>query len=500
VRGITNAYVDYYVTATDARGNTFNSPIQHVWVGAGSSPADGGGDTNGCSGRVCVAPSPPVAGEPVTIYYDPTGGPLGGTSTARIHLGWNNWSTVVSPDPVMTFNAASNRWEFTTNVPPNVTRLSCVFNNGSSIWDNNNGQDWHFAVVTNSTPQPPLTPTGLTATPVNTNQINLAWSAAFAASGYVIRRDGTAVGATANTAFADSGLTGGQTYCYTITATNSLGASAPTAAVCTNTPVTVPPPGFVMDGTLDFAGYVFSTNGPGLYAALRGTTLYVATASPGTSGPNDHFIFVTDELLPGATGNAPWAKSGKVAVSSLKPYLATESQNTYVAWYNAPAGSQSAKSANTSGVLEGTIDLAAAFGAMPTNIYLCAAAYATADGGALVSQSPAGSGPDIDPGEFFVIPVMALRDQNGDGKFDRIDPQMDFRIEQIAPVEEGMAIQWAAMPGRAYKIISGESVLGPWSDLPGSLTNAGSLQLTLSFTAPRGTHTSQRFYKVQLMP
>ena len=33
VSGITNAYVDYYVTAADNRGNTYKSPIQHVWVG-----------------------------------------------------------------------------------------------------------------------------------------------------------------------------------------------------------------------------------------------------------------------------------------------------------------------------------------------------------------------------------------------------------------------------------------------------------------------------------
>jgi hypothetical protein len=36
VSGISNAFVDYYVSATDARGNTYKSPIQHVWVGAGS--------------------------------------------------------------------------------------------------------------------------------------------------------------------------------------------------------------------------------------------------------------------------------------------------------------------------------------------------------------------------------------------------------------------------------------------------------------------------------
>ena len=152
-----------------------------------------------------------------------------------------------------------------------------------------------------------------------------------------------------------------------------------------------------------------------LYAALRGSTLYVATWSPGASGSNDHFLFVTDQLLPSATANAPWAKSGKVAVASTKPYLASESLNSYITWNNAPASAQAVKAATSSGAMEGTIDLVAAFGYMPTNIYLCAAAYQTADGGALAAQCPAGSGPDIDPGEFFVIPTAALPDSNADG-------------------------------------------------------------------------------------
>jgi hypothetical protein len=45
-----------------------------------------------------------------------------------------------------------------------------------------------------------------------------------------------------------------------------------------------------------------------------------------------------------------------------------------------------------------------------TSIYLCAAAYQTADGGALAAQCPAGSGPNIDTLDFtgmiFACPVL----------------------------------------------------------------------------------------------
>ena len=243
-----------------------------------------------------------------------------------------------------------------------------------------------------------------------------------------------------------------------------------------------------------------SSNGLGLYAALRGTKLYVATQSPGTTGPNDHYLFVSDTLLPSATGVAPWAKAGLIAVTNTKPYMATESQNAYVVWNNAGAGSQIAKSSTTSGVFEGVIDLAAAFGAVPQNIYLAAAAWATADGGALVNQSPAGSGPNLDPAEFFVIPTSALRDHNADGTFDRVDPAMDFRIESLTLVPPTNRLTWAAMPGRSYQVESAASPAGTWSNLPGGQTNAGALDLQLSVEPPFSASPTQQFYRVRLLP
>ena len=54
VTTISNAFVDYYVSATDAYGNTCKSPIQHVWVGAGSGGSSGGGG----GGPVVCLPGP----------------------------------------------------------------------------------------------------------------------------------------------------------------------------------------------------------------------------------------------------------------------------------------------------------------------------------------------------------------------------------------------------------------------------------------------------------
>ena len=499
VSGITNSYVDYYLQAVDNRGNGYKSPIQHVWVGSGQGGSSGG-NTNGCNGRVCVSPAPPVASAPVTILFTPAGGSLASASAIYIHLGWNGWNPTVSPDAAMTFNSASNRWEYTVTVPADATQMDCVFHNSSGTWDNNSAQDWHFTV--SSTPQPPSQPQNLLVTPAQTNQLNLSWSAASGATAYVVNRAGSPIGVTTSTTYSDVGLSVNSYYCYSIVASNSLGFSTPSATVCTNTLAAAPTnyPPFVLDGTFNYPGYQLASSGMVLYGALRGTTLYVATWSTGTSGSNDHFLFVTDQLLSSATASAPWAKTGTVAVAASKPYLAAESLNTYLAWYNAPTSALAFKAATNTGAMAGTIDLVAAFGYMPTNIYLCAASYQTANAGALAAQCPAGSGPDIDPGEFFVTPTAALLDNNADGKFDRLDPALGFTLRGLPGTGSGYVINWAAMPGHTYQVVWADALGATWSNLPSALTTAGPLQLWLSCTDPPPAAATQRFYRVKLLP
>ncbi len=498
VTSISNAFVDYYVSATDARGNTFKSPIQHVYVGAGSGGASGGG---GVSGPVSLLPTNPIAGNSVTIQYNATGRNLSAANPVKIHLGWNNWGTVASPDASMAFNSASNWWEYTTTVSANATQLDCVFNNGSGTWDNNGGADWHFSVTANTNTIAPSQPQNLSVTPVATNQINLTWSAASGAGIYFVTRDSLTIANTAVASYADTGLAANSSHCYSVIASNSVGASAASGLVCTNTLAAVTSlPAFVMDGTNDSAGYLLANNGMVLYGAMRGTTLYVATWSPGTSGPNDHFIFVTDQLLP-AGAAAPWAKAGTVARNGNKPFLASESLGTYVGWFanNSATNWPCAKSSSSSGALEGTLDLVAAFGSVPANIYLCAAAYQTADGGALASQSPTGSGANIETNEFFVLPLAALRDSWGNGTLDLCDPQRGFKINSAVPQNTNRVLNFSVMPGRSYQIQYATQLGGAWSNLP--VTNiAVPPQTILNFTDAPPAGTPQRFYRVKLLP
>ncbi|HEY1490515.1 MAG TPA: carbohydrate-binding protein, partial [Verrucomicrobiae bacterium] len=582
VTTLSNAFVDYYVSATDSYGNTYKSPIQHIWVGAGS----GGGGSVGSGGPVSVSPAPPVAGNSVTIQYVATGRAIASAGQVYIHLGWNNWNPVDSPDAAMTFNSASNWWQFAVTVPTTATTLNCVFNNGSGTWDNNGGANWNFTVVSNSTPQapptpasltttiasaseidlswaasagatgyivsrggspvasttgtgysdtglslnvsycytvvatnsignsaptasqcvtiqPPAAPAGLTAVAANTNQINLSWPASAGAGSYFVSRDGPTIATTASTSYSDTGLAANSSHCYSVIASNSIGASAASATVCANTlaVVTNLPP-FVLDGNFDYPGYRLASNGMVLYGAVRGTKLYVATWSTGTSGPNDYFIFVTDQLLPSASAATPWAKAGTVAVSVNKPFLASESQGTYVSWFvnNASVNWPCVKSATNSGALEGTLDLLGAFGYMPTNIYLCAAAYSTTNGGPLVAECPAGIGPNLNTNNFLEIPIVALRDSWGNGKLDLCDPARGFKILSASQSASGCALNWAAMPGRAYQVQYVSALGSIWSNLAGASNDPGLLQMKLNYTDAPVVMTTQRFYRIQLLP
>ena len=231
---------------------------------------------------------------------------------------------------------------------------------------------------------------------------------------------------------------------------------------------------------------------------MRGGLLYVATASPGSTGaPNDHFLFVTDALLPTASALAPWAKIGLVATGVLKPFIGGESTTEFCGWFNAPVASPAVKSATSSGQMEGTIDLAAAFGSVPATIYVAAAAYATADGGQLTAQCPLGnSDGNIDPAEFLSLPIAAIQDENADGTYDRLDPALGFVVTQVARSMEISTISWASVPGRTYQAESCDQLGGTWTPLNPPIT-AGTGQLTLSTSD--STALPSRFYRVQLV-
>ncbi len=190
------------------------------------------------------------------------------------------------------------------------------------------------------------------------------------------------------------------------------------AAACTSAVLT-----FTMDGVLDASATVLAGGVTSIRIAVAFSAdgrLYVATDDAGEG--SDHFVLIS--ATPPATAvRAPFAKAGQVrAGADDLRFLADENDNGFTGWFRLePAGADTllTGAAYTSGtganggVVEGTIDLAAAWGAVPAVVYLAAVPYATADGGALVAtaQTPAGDGDgDVDAVEYvsFAIPCVAI--------------------------------------------------------------------------------------------
>lgn len=183
-----------------------------------------------------------------------------------------------------------------------------------------------------------------------------------------------------------------------------------------------------MNGVRDYAAALIADHGLELYCDFDGRYLCVATQDAGEG--NDQFIFVTTN--PTAAAAAPWAKSGQVA--PWLAYLADENDSDFSGWFDAGGGlitnaflARSTTYFENGGRLEGVLDLAPLLGAGFTDVlYVAAAPYASADGGALfsASQAPAGNGDAnlIGTNEFARVDPG---DQDGDGINDAADPDRD---------------------------------------------------------------------------
>lgn len=86
-------------------------------------------------------------------------------------------------------------------------------------------------------------------------------------------------------------------------------------------------------------------------------------------------------------------------------------------------------------------------------INLSSPAYRTENLNSLVSQGPLGNGDEnIDPDEFLAIPVEAIRDNQGIGFYERLDPARGFEIAEAGDSVQGFALRWRVVPGKQYHV------------------------------------------------
>ena len=193
-----------------------------------------------------------------------------------------------------------------------------------------------------------------------------------------------------------------------------------------------------MNGVRDYTATLVADHGLELYCDFDGRYLTVATQDAGEA--SDHFIFVSTN--PAAARAAPWAKSGQTA--PWIAYLADENDSDFTGWFDAGGSlitnlfqARSATYFENGGRLEGVLDLASILGAGFTGaVYLAAAPYGSADGGALVgaAQAPEGNGDgDLVGASEFVR--LDPGDADGDGLNDAADPDADG---------DGLNDDWAA--------------------------------------------------------
>jgi hypothetical protein len=340
--------LDYYIEATDAIGNIHRSEIQHVWVDdfSGQTNGSGGGGGTEPSTVVTTSPNPPVAGQPVTVTYNPAGRNLAAAPAVNLHYGFNdniaaNWTTV----PGVAMVKEGSNWKFTYTVPANATIVRFVFNNGSGTWDNNGGGNWNINVSSAPPPtEPPPVPTGLQVTATTSTSISLAWTPSATATSYIVFRNGNQVGTPQDPNYVDSELLPENPYTYTVRAVNVAGSSDSSSAVSGSTTfaplnpnqITVVDPASASNATqasYEFRGRAGSafTNGLTWSNPAIGATGLVTY--PGGSQPNG-WEWTADIGL-GAGANAV-TFSGTYATSSTQTL--TDSPDNYTTWSTGGTG------------------------------------------------------------------------------------------------------------------------------------------------------------------
>jgi hypothetical protein len=183
------------------------------------------------------------------------------------------------------------------------------------------------------------------------------------------------------------------------------------------------------DGVLD-AGTTLVAGTDGMTLTIRlaydsdAQTLYIATQDAGEG--SDHFVFVS-ATAPGALVPAQWGKAGMVASSADMLFMVDENDGPYCGWYRRAGSAAEMEIATATGgdpafhvgtpamnggVLEGTIDLSAAFGGqVPSMLYLAVAPFGTSDAGPMypMAQAPTGNGDgNLDATEFVKVSIPDL--------------------------------------------------------------------------------------------
>ncbi|MDY0145930.1 MAG: carbohydrate-binding protein, partial [Kiritimatiellia bacterium] len=137
LNGFRGKLLDYYIEATDTRGNTQKSEIQHVWV-----EHDGG--QSSVAPSATFDPTNPSDCAPITVNFNAATSPLATAAVVNVsyHFSTNSGDWVQT---AMT-RTSTNTFTYTFNtVPDNAPQLEVAFTDGVN-WENNGGANWKTAI------------------------------------------------------------------------------------------------------------------------------------------------------------------------------------------------------------------------------------------------------------------------------------------------------------------------------------------------------------------
>ncbi|MBT8045161.1 MAG: hypothetical protein KJO79_09445 [Verrucomicrobiae bacterium] len=459
--GFRGKLIDYYIEATDTKGNTHKSEIQHVFV---EDDGKGGPD------------NPPQV---------PTGLAVTAVTSTTLMLDWGDTPEateyIVFRDGVQIGTTSNSDWldtglESSTEYCYTVKARNAAGESAATL---------EVCETTNDPPPSPAAPANLIVESSTSNSVSLQWDDVSGASQYVVYRDGVEIGFGNDSDWIDFDLQPGTEYCYQVVARNAGGDSAMSAEVCGTTQIALIP--FAMDGVPDHANYQVSRPGMVLYAAVRGDLLYLSTWTPNPVNGNDHFLMVSNRLESAASTASPWAKAGTTAFPGDAAFLASETNNDYIDWFNVGnATTEKFRSPTDGEQMEGTLNLVQLYGSMPENIYLSALSYQDADGGLLAAQAPdrVSDDGDVTQDEIIQLTTRSIRDEDANGIYDIQEDDFVITAMQHDSDTGHISLTFSCARGYSYYVQRSETMNPPWTNMtssPDTRITAVSNSATISF-------------------
>ncbi|MDR2475136.1 MAG: T9SS type A sorting domain-containing protein [Bacteroidales bacterium] len=141
IAGLSETLVDYYVEATDTKGNVFKTPIQHVYIGAQTEEGQG---THTLPSYIEISPANPACNDVITIVMK-----SGWTAGKNFYWGKNSTFTNPTTTPFVLEND-----RYVAKIGPfdqSVNQIKFCINTNGGDWDNNNGNDYVILLSSGAT-------------------------------------------------------------------------------------------------------------------------------------------------------------------------------------------------------------------------------------------------------------------------------------------------------------------------------------------------------------